>query len=153
TVRPVPTRAPAFFVDSPTWHPKNAVTKRGWSAARLRLKSILPHARHRGNVSKHRPRDRVETPGMSTLPRLAIGSVHAGVDAQPICWALLALWSARGQQVQHFHATASFPRLDGARAATGTSSRHLDSWLMTPESCRETFSHGAAQATMAIVEG
>ncbi|HVU86960.1 MAG TPA: hypothetical protein VHD36_06550 [Pirellulales bacterium] len=90
---------------------------------------------------------------MSQLPRLAIGSVHPGVDAQPLCWALLALWSARGQQVQHFHATASFPRLEGARAATGTSSRHLDSWLMTPEACRETFAHGAAQATMAVVEG
>lgn len=90
---------------------------------------------------------------MSQLPRLAIGPVHAGVDAQPICWALLALLSDRGHQIQHFHAAASFPRLDGARVASGANSRHLDSWLMTPETCREAFAHGSAQATMAIVEG
>jgi cobyrinic acid a,c-diamide synthase len=90
---------------------------------------------------------------MSQLPRLAIGSAHDGVDHQPLCWALLALLSARGQQLQHFFSVASFPRLDGARAATGASSRHLDSWLMTPEACREAFVHGTSRATLAIVEG
>ncbi|MES1213515.1 MAG: hypothetical protein ABUL64_02930 [Singulisphaera sp.] len=90
---------------------------------------------------------------MSLLPRLAIGSAHPGVDPQPACWALLALLSDRGQQVRHFHSMATFPRLDGARAATGSSSRHLDSWLMTPEVCRETFAHGAANASLTIVDG
>ncbi len=90
---------------------------------------------------------------MSQLPRLAIGALDADVDPQPICWALLALLSARGQQVQHFFSTASFARLEGAKSATGANSRHLDSWLMTPETCREAFAHGAARAELAIVEG
>jgi cobyrinic acid a,c-diamide synthase len=90
---------------------------------------------------------------MLHLPRLAVGSIHSDVDPQPICWALLALMSARGHQVQHFHATSCFPRLEGAASATGGSSRHLDSWLMTPDACREAFAHGAARANLAIVEG
>jgi cobyrinic acid a,c-diamide synthase len=90
---------------------------------------------------------------MLHLPRLAVGSIHSGVDAQPISWALMALLTGRGQQVQHFHSTACFPRLEGASRATGITSRHLDSWLMTPDACREAFEHGAARAKLAVVEG
>jgi len=90
---------------------------------------------------------------MLQLPRLAVGSVQTSVDPQPVCWALLALLSHRGQQVQHFHSSARFPRCEGAFSSTGVKSRHLDSWLMTPDLCREVFAHGASKAEISIVEG
>ena len=48
---------------------------------------------------------------MLPLPRLAVGSVHAGVNAQPMCWALLALSLARA-------ARAAF-LLDGVLPSVG----------------------------------
>jgi cobyrinic acid a,c-diamide synthase len=90
---------------------------------------------------------------MLRIPRLAIGSHEIDVDPQPMCWAILAILSGRGQQVQHYHSTASFPRWDVAVASTGVSSRHLDSWLMTPDVCRETFAHSAGKVELAVVEG
>ena len=89
---------------------------------------------------------------MLPLPRLAVGSIHAGVDAADLL-GLMALLSGRGRQVQHFHSTACFPKLEGASRATGITSRHLDSWLMTPDACREAFAHGARGAKLAVVDG
>ncbi|HEY2838675.1 MAG TPA: hypothetical protein VGJ26_05985 [Pirellulales bacterium] len=90
---------------------------------------------------------------MLRLPRLAVGSIDKDVDSQPLCWALMSLLSSRGNRVQHFYSQATFPRLDGGPAATGVSSRHLDSWLMTPEVCREVFTHSAGHDRLSVVEG
>jgi cobyrinic acid a,c-diamide synthase len=90
---------------------------------------------------------------MLRLPRLAVGSIDQNVDSQPLSWALMTLLSSRGHRVQHFYSKACFPRLDGAPAATGVSSRHLDSWLMTPEVCREVFTHAGGQDRLCVVEG
>jgi cobyrinic acid a,c-diamide synthase len=90
---------------------------------------------------------------MLRMPRLAVGSIDRNVDSQPLCWALMTLLSSRGHRVQHFYSKACFPRLDGGPAATGVSSRHLDSWLMTPEVCREVFTHGAGEDRLSVVEG
>ena len=90
---------------------------------------------------------------MSRLPRLAIGSVQCGVSCQPMAWAVMELVKASGRQVQSFLSRACFAPIDGAKSITGVRPRHLDSWLMTKEVCRELFAHGAASADLAVVEG
>ncbi len=90
---------------------------------------------------------------MLQLPRFAIGAYQHEVDYQPLCWALLAYIAGRGHAVQHFHSRACFPRLEGAVSSSGVSSRHLDSWLMSPETCREAFAHNASKAEVSVVDG
>jgi cobyrinic acid a,c-diamide synthase len=63
------------------------------------------------------------------------------------------LLSRDGAQVQHFHSRACFLPLNAALAVTGLNSRHLDSWLMSKEVCREVFVHGCASSDLALVEG
>ena len=90
---------------------------------------------------------------MLRLPRVAVGAVRPQDDSQYITWALMRLLAMDGQQVQHFLSRACFPRFNGACSATGNSSRHLDSWLMPPDLCREIFAHGCANSDLAVVEG
>ncbi|MBX3412292.1 MAG: hypothetical protein KF708_06200 [Pirellulales bacterium] len=90
---------------------------------------------------------------MPRLSRLALGTVQQGADAQPATWALLGLLTRAGLQVQHFLSRACFAPLDGAAVTTGVNSRHLDSWLMSEDLCRETFTRDAATTDVAVVEG
>jgi cobyrinic acid a,c-diamide synthase len=90
---------------------------------------------------------------MGQLPRLALGTVQSGGSSQTIAWALMSLFARHSLQVQHFLAKACFVPLDGASVITGLSSRHLDSWLMSPDICREIFVRGAANSELALVEG
>jgi cobyrinic acid a,c-diamide synthase len=90
---------------------------------------------------------------MRSLPRLAIGAVHRDIDLRPALWALLAAQAASGRQVQQYLSQASFGGyLEGA-AITGVKPRHLDSWLMSAEMCRETFQRTAVRCDLAIVAG
>ncbi len=90
---------------------------------------------------------------MSPLPRLAVGSIHAEAPAQFVVWGLLRLMQQHGVQVQHFYAHSAFSPLDGARVATGLRSRHLDSWLMSPEVCRRLLALCSGKCDLALVEG
>ncbi|HEY5316228.1 MAG TPA: hypothetical protein VIK18_27110 [Pirellulales bacterium] len=90
---------------------------------------------------------------MVPLPRLALGTIQADATPELICWALLEVLKRQGCEVQHFASRCCLVPRDGALAATGLSSRHLDSWLMTPEICRELLMHGTASGGMAVVEG
>lgn len=90
---------------------------------------------------------------MLPLPRLALGTIQADARVDFVCWALLEALKREQCQVQHFVSRCSFVPLDGVLPATGLSSRHLDSWLMTPESARELLVHGTASCELALVEG
>lgn len=90
---------------------------------------------------------------MGRLPRIALGTLQPQVDSQPLAWALLAALSSRGVQVQHFLSRACFTARDAVPAITGLQSRHLDSWSMSPEICRELFLRGAGDCDLAVVEG
>lgn len=90
---------------------------------------------------------------MSTLPRLALGTVQPRVDASAITWALLDLLDAAELRVQSFLSRACFVPREGATTITGHPPRHLDSWLMSPELCREVFLRGMRHADLAVVEG
>src|SRR6185436_6363029 len=54
---------------------------------------------------------------------------------------------------QTFLSRACFTPHDGAVVITGNAPRHLDSWLMTPDVCRQAFLRKAATADLSIVEG
>jgi cobyrinic acid a,c-diamide synthase len=90
---------------------------------------------------------------MGRLPRIALGSLQPQVDSQPLAWALLAALTSRGFQVQHFLSRACFTARDAVPSITGLQSRHLDSWSMSAEICRELFLRGADDCDLAIVEG
>ncbi len=90
---------------------------------------------------------------MTPQPRFAIGSFQPNADNRAMVWGLLTLLEQAGWQVQHFFSKACFCATEGARAATGLPSRHLDSWLMTPEVCREVFLHAGARCDLRVVEG
>lgn len=90
---------------------------------------------------------------MLRLPRIALGTVQSEARTQFIMWALMDALVQTGCEVQHFYSEASFPAYKGALAATGRSSRHLDSWLMPASVCREIFWHGASTCDLALVDG
>jgi len=90
---------------------------------------------------------------MSALPRVAIGTVQSDVDSQPILWGMLDALRQADLQVQPFLSRACFSGFHGIAAATGLTPRHLDSWLMSPRTCREIFLHGADGCDLAVVEG
>ena len=91
--------------------------------------------------------------GMMPLPRVAIGTIQPGVDPQPMLWALMDVLHRRGVQVQSFRSQARFATYRGAATITGLAPRYLDSWIMSPETCREVFVRGAELADLALVEG
>ena len=91
--------------------------------------------------------------GMPILPRVAVGTIQAEAQSQTILWALTEALRRTGLQVQSFRSRACFPKCRVLGTVTGLASRHLDSWLMSPETCREIFVRGAQAADLALVEG
>jgi cobyrinic acid a,c-diamide synthase len=90
---------------------------------------------------------------VSQVPRIAVGTVQPGADAQPALWALLEAFRRIGVQTQSFHCRAHFSQHDGALSITGLSTRHLDSWLMSPDTCRHLFCRAGRAVDLAVVEG
>ena len=90
---------------------------------------------------------------MMRLPRIAVGTIQRDADYQAVLWGLVDLLQNRGLHVQSFLSHARFPQHDGWAAMTGQSYRHLDSWIMSPDVCREVLYHGAQSSDVAIVEG
>jgi cobyrinic acid a,c-diamide synthase len=90
---------------------------------------------------------------MSSVPRLAIGSIQSEVDLQPIVWALMDALDREGVRIQSYQSRACFAPIDAVTSITGVSPRHLDSWLMSPEQCRSLFHRSAHQSDIAIFEG
>jgi len=90
---------------------------------------------------------------MLPLPRLAVGTVQPRADLRSLLWAMIEAMRSKGLQVQSFHSRACFVRHRGTTTASGTSPRHLDTWLMPPELCREILVHGAESCDLALVDG
>ncbi|MFH1268903.1 MAG: hypothetical protein ABIK89_24520 [Planctomycetota bacterium] len=68
-------------------------------------------------------------------------------------WALLDVLRREGLQVQSFLWRADFVSYRDTTAVTGLSPRHLDSWLMSPELCRQMLLRGSQNADIAVVQG
>ena len=90
---------------------------------------------------------------MSGLSRLAIGSVSPETDYRPALWAVIDALDRRGVRIQSFLPRACLAEVEAASVITGVSPRHLDSWLMSRDFCRQTFLRVARQSDLAIVEG
>ena len=90
---------------------------------------------------------------MARLPRVAVGTLTPQADATALVWGLAAALEACGQHVQMFCARACFAALDGATVISGRAARHLDSWLMTPETARQALLRGTTEGHLALVEG
>lgn len=90
---------------------------------------------------------------MLHLPRIAVGTVHSKAESQAILWALTEALRRAHVQVQGFLSQACFPECQGLAGLTGMTPRHLDSWLMSPQTCREIFVRGAREADLALVMG
>ena len=90
---------------------------------------------------------------MCATPRLAVGSAQPDADPQAVLWGLLEALRGKGLQVQGFLSRACFAGYHGMAVATGLNPRHLDSWLMSPRTCREIFLHGVEGSDFAVVEG
>ncbi len=90
---------------------------------------------------------------MARVSRVAVGTIQLDADPEPMVWALMEALRRSGLQVQSFHSRACFPARQAAAAVTGLTPRHLDSWLMSPEMCRDIFLRGAHAADLAVVEG
>jgi cobyrinic acid a,c-diamide synthase len=90
---------------------------------------------------------------MSNWPRLAVGTVQPTADHLPMLWALCEVIRRRGIQPQVFHSQANFRDTVGGDVICGVRARYLDSWLMSPELCGESFVHGAQGSDLAIVAG
>ncbi len=90
---------------------------------------------------------------MSILPRLAVGTIQSEADSQPMVWAVLNALEQEGVRTQSFLSRACFRPCDGAATISGNRARHLDSWLMTPNVCRQTFLRSASSSDLAMVEG
>jgi cobyrinic acid a,c-diamide synthase len=90
---------------------------------------------------------------MPPLPRIAMGTVQPKADCSPILWALVEAFREHGLQVQGFLSRACFASYHGTASVTGRHPRHLDSWLMSPDLCREVFFHGTRNSDLAVVQG
>jgi cobyrinic acid a,c-diamide synthase len=90
---------------------------------------------------------------MLLLPRVAVGTLEPAADSRAILWALMEAFRQKGMQVQSFLSRACFASYHGTATATGLNPRHLDSWLMSPELCRQIFIRGTENCDLAVVEG
>ena len=90
---------------------------------------------------------------MSGFPRAALGSLGNRPAPSAMAWALAGYLTRRGIGVRHFHSQACYCAPEGALAATGSRSRHLDSWLMSRELCRSLLAEAYAAADFVLVEG
>jgi cobyrinic acid a,c-diamide synthase len=90
---------------------------------------------------------------MSSVPRLAVGTIQPQVNLQPMIWAVLDALDHEGVRVQSYLPRACFAPVDAATSITGQSPRHLDSWLMSPEQCRALFLRSARHSDLAVFEG
>ncbi len=90
---------------------------------------------------------------MTRVPRVAVGTLQCDAGGSVMVWALLDALERLGLRVQTFLSQACFAPIDGATTITGLFPRHLDSWLMSPEVCRDIFLRAGAASDIAVVEG
>jgi cobyrinic acid a,c-diamide synthase len=56
-------------------------------------------------------------------------------------------------RIQTFMHRSCLACMDGTSTITGVAPRHLDSWLMPPDVCRQAFVRGSRHCDLAVVEG
>lgn len=87
------------------------------------------------------------------LPRLVIAGTGSGVGKTTVACGLIAALRARGEQVQGFKVGPDYIDPSYHALASGRPGRNLDAYLAGPEMVAPLLAHGAAGATVAVVEG
>ncbi len=90
---------------------------------------------------------------MPELPRLAVGTIQDQASPHIAMWALHGMLEQDRLQVQRFVGRAYSSKCGKSDAIDGNAPRHLDSWLMPDEVCRELFYRSAKGADFSLVDG
>lgn len=88
-------------------------------------------------------------PGFAT--RLGLTSLLPGASCRAMVWAMLAAFRQSGLRPVPFLARACPHPYQALQRATGKCPRHLDSWSMTRDRCRDVFSAGVARGETGIL--
>lgn len=90
---------------------------------------------------------------MKRVPGVVIGGVSSGVGKTLVAIGLMNAYSDRGFKVAPFKVGPDYIDPMFHRAATGNSSRNLDSYIMGREGVRRSYLQGIKDADIAIIEG
>ena len=90
---------------------------------------------------------------MYRLPRIALGTIQKKLDLQPLLVALLEALSRADRIAQLFSSQSCFKGVPSFSQGAATRQRHLDSWLMSPATCRQSFCLGARGCDLSLVFG
>jgi len=90
---------------------------------------------------------------MPDLPRQAVGTIQDHATPQLMTWALLGALGQGRKHVQRFLGRACSPFCATSEAINGNAPRHLDSWVMPKDVCRELFYRAARRADLSVVDG
>jgi cobyrinic acid a,c-diamide synthase len=82
-----------------------------------------------------------------------IAGTASGVGKTTVSLALCAAFCGRGLRVQAYKCGPDFLDTGHLSAISGRAARNLDTWMLDPQSNRDIFARGAAEADIAIVEG
>jgi cobyrinic acid a,c-diamide synthase len=85
--------------------------------------------------------------------RLVVAGTHSGVGKTTVATGLLAAFAARGRRVAGFKVGPDFIDPSYHALASGRPGRNLDAFLSGPDLVAPLFTHGAAGADLAVVEG
>jgi cobyrinic acid a,c-diamide synthase len=99
------------------------------------------------------PRSARSRDGDDRLARLGLATGAAGPEPSLASLAMLAGLTRRGWRVQHFRTRACPTAKEAVGQVTGLPGRHLDSWLMPVDLCRDLFARAGAAAEVSVVEG
>lgn len=90
---------------------------------------------------------------MCRIPRIALGTIQKKVDLQPLLAALLKALERADRIAQLFSSQSCFRSAESFSRWGGMRQRYLDSWLMSPAMCRQSFCLGARGCDLSIVFG
>ena len=103
--------------------------------------------------SEHLPIRPTSFVSWALYPASPFGAVQAGADHRPALWGLLDALDRQEIRIQTFMHRSCLACMDGTSTITGVAPRHLDSWLMSPDVCRQAFVRGSRHCDLAVVEG